>query len=358
VTGDDTFQGRDAMNKLDHSVTATRFAGQPAARAFTLIEMSVVLAIISLLALISLPSISQMWTDNKLANIETTMGGLLKSARMRSLSGREYGLFFFVQGDLQKVAFIVADPPDLTVPANVDFPPNPDLGRRGDGRTAGNDDEVTAQDTADRFRVLGDNVFTIPVPFRVTPVDVLEEPDDGGKWSDEQLANEVYDSSEVVRGRLKGARNHRSFFTILFSPEGRLLSGRSVLLHDPADTAVDSGFTGLGLVTGLPVEEASKYQLPDTGSGLPTKPFSSSRVKLPSMLSATGRRGGGGVALNFPSVDGLLVYDDSFFRDLPDGPVTPPDEDKRDFLRRTGRPFYVSAQTGVVIRGPVGNKDF
>ncbi len=333
------------MNKPHQSIATTRIA-----RGFTLVEMTVVLAIISLLALISLPSLSQMWTDNKLANIETTMGGLLKSARMRALSGREYGLFFFVQNNVQKVAFIVADPPDLKVPPDVNFPPNPDLG--GNGYVSG-PDKMTAQAAVDRFRVIGDNVFAIPVPFRVTPTDVLREPDDGGNWSDEQLANEVYNSPEVVRGRRAGAQNHRNFFTILFSPEGRLLPGRSVLVHDPADTAVNDGFWGVGMVTGLPVEYAAKWQQQAGGSRRGIKDLN---PKLPSMLSAAGR-GAGAVALNFPSVDGLLVYDDAFFRDFPDGPVTPPDEDKRDFLKRTGRPFYVSSQTGSVIRGPVGTQD-
>ena len=59
----------------------------------------------------------------------------------------------------------------------------------------------------------------------------------------------------------------------------------------------------------------------------------------------------GDVAVNFPSVDGLLVYDDSSFNNLES------EEAKRDFLLRTGRPFYISRMTGAVIRGPRGEAE-
>jgi hypothetical protein len=55
-----------------------------------------------------------------------------------------------------------------------------------------------------------------------------------------------------------------------------------------------------------------------------------------------------GTALNFPSVDGLLVYDESLFAGAGDA------KDKRKFLIESGLPFYVHRFTGVVIRGPVG----
>ena len=54
------------------------------------------------------------------------------------------------------------------------------------------------------------------------------------------------------------------------------------------------------------------------------------------------------VAINFPSVDGLLVYDDSLFNEFD------VDKDKRDFLFRTSQPIYVNRLTGSVVRGPVG----
>jgi hypothetical protein len=54
------------------------------------------------------------------------------------------------------------------------------------------------------------------------------------------------------------------------------------------------------------------------------------------------------VALNFPSVDGLLLYDDSVFNEFTD------EEEKREFLLSTGAPLYVNRMTGSLIRGPAG----
>ena len=56
----------------------------------------------------------------------------------------------------------------------------------------------------------------------------------------------------------------------------------------------------------------------------------------------------GEVAINFPSVDGLLVYDNSVFRSLDLA------EDKRDYLLESAQPFYVNRYTGAIIRGPRG----
>ena len=65
--------------------------------------------------------------------------------------------------------------------------------------------------------------------------------------------------------------------------------------------------------------------------------------------------GGQTAALNFPSVAGLLVYDDSIFGEYPDSDDTDSAVvDKRDFLRERGQPIYISPQTGAIIRGPVG----
>ena len=53
-------------------------------------------------------------------------------------------------------------------------------------------------------------------------------------------------------------------------------------------------------------------------------------------------------AVNFPSVDGLLVYDDSLLRDA-EAAV-----DKREVLLRTGVPVYINRLTGAIVEGPVG----
>jgi len=59
---------------------------------------------------------------------------------------------------------------------------------------------------------------------------------------------------------------------------------------------------------------------------------------------------GGGKAINFVSVDGLIIYDESAFKDLPASLPT----EKRNFLLRTGQPLYVSRATGSVVVGPLG----
>jgi hypothetical protein len=62
-------------------------------------------------------------------------------------------------------------------------------------------------------------------------------------------------------------------------------------------------------------------------------------------------------ALNFPSVAGLLVYDDSLFEEFPDSNERNPDVlDKREFLRQRGQPIYISPQTGEIVLGPIGEE--
>jgi hypothetical protein len=66
---------------------------------------------------------------------------------------------------------------------------------------------------------------------------------------------------------------------------------------------------------------------------------------LPNLV---GSGGTSHTALNFTTVDGLLVYDDASFQQQPL-------DQKRSFLVRTGRPIYVSRYTGTVVRGPLGD---
>ena len=53
-------------------------------------------------------------------------------------------------------------------------------------------------------------------------------------------------------------------------------------------------------------------------------------------------------AINFRSVDGLLVYDDSLFAEL----ATP--DEKRDLIIKTAQPLYISRLSGAVVLGPAG----
>jgi hypothetical protein len=158
-------------------------------------------------------------------------------------------------------------------------------------------------------------------------------------------------------------RRHRNFFAMIFGPDGKLLVGRDVLIHDPdASPASTSGAQGdnRGDRTGLFVEQADDYYLNDD-------PADGDKQAA---IDPTG--GGGGlfdllveannvsanpvstqIALNFRSVDGLLVYDDSILRDIPADVTNGPDG-KRGYLLREGLPIYVSRLTGEVIEGPKG----
>ena len=57
------------------------------------------------------------------------------------------------------------------------------------------------------------------------------------------------------------------------------------------------------------------------------------------------------VAINFPSVDGLLLYDDAVFRRMGDA------KSKREFLIRTAQPIYVAGASGLVILGPIAENE-
>ncbi len=114
---------------------------------------------------------------------------------------------------------------------------------------------------------------------------------------------------------------------------------RVVLIHD--ETAANTQASEApGDMTGLLVLDAPKHQ--DEDGEVPTRPQFTQ--PSPAMVSDGGRPG---AAINFASVDGLLVYDDSLFRQYT-GP------DKRQFLIDTARPMYISPQTGAIIRGPLG----
>ena len=58
-------------------------------------------------------------------------------------------------------------------------------------------------------------------------------------------------------------------------------------------------------------------------------------------------------AINFPTVDGILLYDDEQFQEIA-GPNGSNASEARAFLLRTARPLYVNRNTGAIIRGPIG----
>ncbi|NOT00321.1 MAG: prepilin-type N-terminal cleavage/methylation domain-containing protein [Phycisphaerales bacterium] len=298
-------------------------------RALTLVELVVVLGIISILVAISFPAVSAMWQDGVRSDAETQLSGWLRSARMRAMGRGETGVFFYIDNGVQKGVFIeseIGDDPDPVAPPNYKL-----------------------EDTADRFKVLPGDVFTIGEPFRVTPLAVLPRPTEmpPGVWDDTELGNEDVTDMDNLSGGRPGAQNHRNFFTIVFSPEGRLVVGRSVLIHE--EPVPIGGGKFIGKTTAMKLANAGK---PELGNGQATIGFPTGGT-LPDMVS--GESGAMPVALNFPSVDGLLLYDDAMMRSFPDGPVNDSEQDKRDYLRRDGRPYYITVQRGAVVRGPLAD---
>ncbi|MEE9294572.1 MAG: type II secretion system protein [Phycisphaerae bacterium] len=310
--------------------------------AFTLIELVVVIGIISLLAAVSLPGIARMWEENRLSATQGTLKGLLMSARARARNDTEKGLFFYLENGVQKVVFIEADPPDYTLR------PGPDgvIGTLDDVQSPDAQNNVTEQDTADRFRVIAeDKVYEFPPPFRVVPREAI----DSGVWNNSQLSNENH---QVQPGT--GPLNHRNFFTVIFSPSGRLITRDVVLIRDGVEEfpGVGGGPGGdeRGAMTGLVIDSATQY-VDENGTASPS--FAPG-VALPAMIVDSVSAGNN--AINFPSVDGLLVYDDSVFVEYPEAALGD-GMTQRKYLMQSARPLYITRQTGALIRGPVGESE-
>ncbi len=325
--------------------------------AFTLVELVVSVGVIVILVGITVPAVQRMTADNSRAELENAMTGLLRSARMQALNNAERGLFFYLDNDVQKCVIIEAHPRE-----------------RNDGDTSVQPVFYSASEAAyaDRFRILPDTITTISPPFRVAPLDIiqLEDPNDPDSflWDDEEVrttVSEMFDpdgTEDYVVDR-DGAQNHRNFFTMLFSKDGRLQVGRDVYIEDQWPNSIAFGFADVeaGIVTGLPLAQVSVKQLQDTPAmpdhDAPIDPADPSGGEVTRLVVADD--GSNRVALNFPSVAGALLYDESIFAEIPVNEDTGSffDEQRRDIFIRTGRPLYVVPQTGAVITGPLGENE-
>ncbi len=283
--------------------------------AFTLTELIVVISIIALLLAAAMPSLSSTWQQRKAANAEALIKGSILSARMKGLNKAERGLFFMVDANGQQLVFdIVAEPYDAAT----------------EGSTGLN---LNEEAVADRFTVQAGNPVRLPSPFRVTPRSLVDDDAPGSGvplWNNSELTQQDY---MAAPGNL---RPHRNFFTIIFTPDGQLRVNRFVLIHDPDLDANGAG----GDLTGLNVPATVTQWYDDSGG---TGPLSGN-APVPNLVADTAST----AAINFPSVDGLLVYDDSLFKEIPAG------ADKRKFLLRSAQPLYISRLSGQVIAGPLG----
>lgn len=320
---------------LEAPSTAPRGAFRFVRRGFTLVEMIVVVAIISVLIGIAMPAISQLWKERKVSDTINSIKGALTGARAAALEGRQgqTGLFFFVNAEgAQRVVRIHQAKPDPGSPMS----------------------EQLAY--ANVFVVEDGRQWTIPPPYRVAPRYAVE-PDQTGAlaytaFSDAELANENF---AAPPDGINVAQRHRNFFTIVFSTDGHVVVGRDVLImdgdprpEDPGDGDADEN--NIGDRTGLRVGydhgngEANVVEYFDrtsvTGAKIPIDPMGSTAVPLLVVDRSD-------VAINFPSIDGLLVHDDSLLKVF-DAPS------KRDFLARQAQPMYLDRLTGSVIEGPIG----
>ena len=302
-------------------------------RAFTLIEMIVVVGIILLILGITLPSISALWEERKLSESENTIQGLLMTARARSLraAGSQSGLLFFVDrnGAQRVVSIQKAEPPNSS-------------------------DMIVWQDV---FEPTPDRDYVLPAPIRVVPRYVVDKETGSNKayaFSAVELANNNFmdqpDATQI-------AQRHRNYFTLIYSGDGQLITLRDVLIRD-VDTEDGGDGDGLGDVTGMRVggnpwpdtPDVENYWLQEGGTVLALDPIAGLGRTVANLVSDDA-----GDAINFPSVDGRLVYDDGLFNEAGVGGAAA--EQKRDFLIRNARPFYINRWTGSVIRGPIGEAE-
>lgn len=308
----------------------------PARRAFTLVEMLVVVTIIAVLVGLVLPGAARMWAQRNEAGAINLVRGLLESVRSQARRSGERGLFFYVDplDDVQRVAFIEGEPVNER--------------DRAECIQAGKPEDCINQPmTTFRFRVVSDAVHTMPRPYRVMPAPSSNWPISPtatpAQWR--RFGNDLF---HVLDGRVPEAPYHRNFFTVIFGRDGTLQVDRQVLVHDPDADGDQRGDKTRLYVTGL--LEASTYRAPD-GS---TRAISLGSGRLSHLLCYDDR-----TVANFPSVAGLVVYDDSVGADL-DGSITGATRGEQagqqiaQEVSDHGRPIYISRQTGDIISGEKG----
>ena len=299
-------------------------------RAFTLVEMVIVVAVILLIVGIVLPAASTMWRERRIAAAQDTISGLLMTTRARAMQNDfgDSGLFFYVdEAGVQRIAAIEQD-----------------------AKKAANPDTLKAW--ANVFNITSDRNYTLPVPMRVVPRYVVEDPNDP-KWVgtdpktvkaatflDFELANNDFTTLPANGDQ---AQRHRNFFSMIYSSSGQLRVRRDVLIRDADSDGPDGDAKQYGDVSGLEVRDDVKSYYGADNSKVPV-PLNPGDTLTDVDVVADSQ----GISINFPSVDGLLVYDESLFA------AAGAPADKRKFLIESAQPFYVHRLTGAVVRGPVG----
>ncbi len=304
---------------------------------FTLVEMMVVIAIILLILGFALPAASTMWEQRKLIDAQNTVQGMLTTARAKAIqgSGSETGLFFYIdqRGNHRIAPIRQVDASDLI--ARGILPP---------GTSAADYTRVLT----DVFEITQDRSYFLTSPIRVVPRYMVKNNNNSpalsnfGLFSNAELAsNQFY----TPTAGFDPSQRHRNFFTMIFSTRGHLLVERNVLILD-----LDEDQNNLGDLTDLRVgydhaiESANVFKFYPQNSATAV-PIGVGQEAAPFLLVDDIESP---IAINFPSVDGLMVYDDVGFNDAGD------EQEKREMLSRTAQPMYVNRWTGNVILGPLG----
>jgi len=311
---------------------------QSAIRGFTLVEMVIVVAVILLILGIVLPAASTLWKERRIAEAQNTISGLLMTTRARAMQDNfgDSGLFFYVdEAGVQRIVAITQDAKKAA-------------------------DPTTRDAWANVFNVTSERNYTLPAPMRVVPRYVVCENKDGRSTCDENRASapqsyELFSAEELANNDFSTlpagadqAQRHRNFFTLVYSSDGQLRVRRDVLIRDiDADSDENPG----GDITGLQVADAITNYYRRDPTVAPKEPIDLARgltLEEVERIDVVVDPQDASTAVNLPSVDGLLVYDESLFAAAGDA------KDKRRYLVETAQPFYVHRLTGAVVRGPVG----
>jgi len=313
--------------------------------------MVVVVATVLILLTVVLPAAARMWNERRAAEAQNTISGMLMTARAKAMqsAGGESGLLFFVDGEgVQRVASITQDP-------NVVHDETWCVTGPGGEQDCSNPSWRMEPAWENVFTVSAERHFTMPPPMRAAPRYAVDESTmtqtltSWQEYSDEELGNDDFNSLATGGDQ---AQRHRNFFAMVFSNNGELRVRRDVLIRD---VDVDAEENPGGDVTGLRVSRATTpardyYRFDNTRTPIPA---------LRAVLDASGRwqtyckpvdfvvTDDSNTAINFPSVDGLLVYDDSLFKSAGGA------AQRRQYLLDSAQPFFVHRQSGTVVRGPV-----